>query len=48
MVLYLVRKSGNDCYLWGAGWAETKSRLNTGKLPMPNDGKIDLSLFFQN
>ncbi len=47
MVLYLVRKSGNDSYLWAAGWAESKFEVNTGKLPIPNDGKIDLSLFNQ-
>lgn len=45
MVLFLVRKSGNTAYLWAAGVAETKYKLTTGKLPIPNDGKIDLSLF---
>lgn len=45
MILFLVRKSGNDNYLWAAGFAESKFRVRTGKLPMPNDGKIDLSLF---
>ena len=47
MVLYLVRKAGNESYQWAAGWAETQFRLNTGKLPLPNDGKIDLSLFYK-
>lgn len=46
MVLFLVRKAGNENYLWAAGIAESEFRLRTGKLPMPNDGKIDLSLFY--
>jgi chaperonin cofactor prefoldin len=45
MVLYLVRKAGNESYLWAAGHAESKFDLTTGKLPIPNDGRIDLSLF---
>ena len=45
MVLFLIRKSGNDAYLWAAGLAETKFKVTTGKLPIPNDGEIDLSLF---
>lgn len=45
MVLFLVRKSGNTAYRWAAGIAESKYELTTGKLPIPNDGKIDLSLF---
>lgn len=45
MVLFLIRKGGNTAYSWAAGVAETKYKLNTGKLPIPNDGKIDLSLF---
>jgi len=45
MILFLVRKAGNDSYLWAAGFAENEFRLRTGKLPMPNDGRIDLSLF---
>lgn len=45
MVLFLIRKSGNDAYLWAAGVAETKFKVTTGKLPIPNDGEIDLSLF---
>lgn len=42
-----IRKAGNESYLWAAGRAETQFRLKHGKLPMPNDGKIDLSLFFK-
>lgn len=45
MVLFLVRKAGHQSYLWAAGWAESKFEVTTGKLPIPNDGKIDLSLF---
>jgi hypothetical protein len=45
MVLFLVRKSGRSAYRWAAGIAETKYKLTTGKLPIPNDGKIDLKLF---
>ena len=45
MVLFLVRKSGKKAYDWAAGIAETKYGLKHGKLPMPNDGKIDLSAF---
>jgi len=45
MVLFLVRKSGKLAYDWAAGIAETKYNVGHGKLPMPNDGKIDLSAF---
>ncbi len=45
MVLFLVRKSGRTSYRWAAGIAETKYKVTTGKLPIPNDGKIDLTLF---
>lgn len=45
MVLFLIRKGGNEAYLWSAGLAETKYEVRNGKLPIPNEGKIDLSLF---
>lgn len=45
MILFLVRRSGNRSFLWAAGTAETKFEIKTGKLPVPNEGKIDLSLF---
>lgn len=45
MVLFLIRKSGNDAFRWAAGTAESKYKLTTGKLPLPNDGDIDLTLF---
>lgn len=45
MVLFLLRNSGDLAYRWAAGIAETKYRINTSKLPVPNNGNIDLSLF---
>ncbi|MDA8960805.1 hypothetical protein N9197_02050 [Akkermansiaceae bacterium] len=45
MVLFLIRKTGNEAYRWAAGMAELKYKLPIGKLPLPNDGDIDLSLF---
>lgn len=45
MVLFLVRRSGNDAYLWAAGIADSRFEVSNGKLPIPNDGEIDLSLF---
>jgi hypothetical protein len=45
MVLFLIRKGGNEAYQWAAGTAETKYKINTGKLPIPNEGIINLSLF---
>jgi chaperonin cofactor prefoldin len=45
MVLFLIRKGGNNAYNWAAGWAESKYEVRTGKLPVPNEGKIDLTLF---
>lgn len=45
MVLFLVRKGGNDAYRWAAGLAESEFGVRNGKLPVPNEGEIDLSLF---
>lgn len=45
MVLFLIRREGNLAYAWAAGVAESKFELKTGKLPVPNDGNIDLSMF---
>jgi chaperonin cofactor prefoldin len=45
MVLFLIRTSGAKSYAWAAGVAESKYEVKTGKLPVPNNGKIDLSLF---
>lgn len=45
MVLFLIRKEGASSYAWAAGIAENNFEVRTGKLPVPNAGKIDLSLF---
>jgi chaperonin cofactor prefoldin len=47
MVLFLIRKEGPASYAWAAGIAENKFEVRTGKIPIPNNGKIDLSLFKQ-
>ena len=45
MVLYLIRRNGYSTYRWAAHEALTKHKLRTGKLPLPNDGELDLSAF---
>lgn len=45
MVLFLLRDTGHNAYLRGAGWAESQFQLRTGKLPLPGKGEVDLSLF---
>lgn len=45
MVLFLIRKEGAEAYNSAAVLAESKFEVRTGKLPIPNNGKIDLSLF---
>ncbi len=47
MVLFLIRKEGNEAYAWAAGIADSKFEVRSGKIPIPNNGKIDLSLFKQ-
>jgi hypothetical protein len=44
-LLFLVRKGGGVTYLRAAGWAEQQYQLNTGKIPIPGEGPLDLSLF---
>jgi uncharacterized protein YlxW (UPF0749 family) len=44
-LIFLIRKDGWWTYTRAAGWAEQRFGLNTGKLPLPGDGVIDLSLF---
>jgi hypothetical protein len=44
-LVFLVRDDGWDAYIRGAGWAEGKFSIRTGKLPMPGKGPIDLSSF---
>lgn len=45
MVIFLIRRSGNEAYLWAANRAEELGDIRTGKLPIPKDGPIDLSSF---
>ncbi|MCH7227123.1 hypothetical protein [Haloferula sp. A504] len=45
MVLFLIRKEGYNPYRWAAHEAQEKFELRTGKLPLPNNGPIDLTLF---
>ena len=44
-LIFLVRGDGWETYLRAAGWAEQAFNLNTGKMPLPGDGVVDLSLF---
>jgi uncharacterized protein YlxW (UPF0749 family) len=44
-LIFLIRKDGWWTYTRAAGWAEQRFGLVTGKLPLPGDGAIDLSLF---
>lgn len=46
MVLFLVRKGGREVYEYANASAELDFKVKTGKLPVPNEGKIDLSQFF--
>ncbi len=51
LVLFLVRSDawGKDgSYERGAGWAENHFRLPISKLPIPGDGKVDLTEFEQS
>jgi hypothetical protein len=45
LVLFLVRTDGWNSYVRGAGWAEQQFRLATSKMPIPGQGKVDLSEF---
>ncbi len=45
LVLYLVRTDGWNSYVRGAGWAEQQFKLATSKMPIPGQGKVDLSEF---
>jgi len=44
-LIFLIRKDGWSAYQRAAGWAEQQYAINTGKLPIPGDGPVDLSLF---
>ena len=47
LVLFLIRADGHSTYVKAAGWAENQFQLRTGKLPIPTNGEIDLSLFLR-
>jgi hypothetical protein len=44
-LIFLVREDGLAAYNRGAGWAESRHGLRTGKLPLPGKGEVDLSSF---
>jgi hypothetical protein len=45
VILFLVRKGGVLSYQYANALAELDFKVKTSKLPIPNDGKIDLSGF---
>ena len=45
VILFLVRKGGVLAYNYANALAELDFKVKTSKLPIPNDGKIDLSGF---
>ena len=45
LVLFVVRTDGWNSYVRGAGWAEQQYKLATSKMPIPGQGKVDLSEF---
>lgn len=47
LVLFLIRTDGNATFRKAAVLAENKYTLRTGKLPIPTQGEIDLTLFFK-
>lgn len=47
LVLFLIRKDGPTTYRDAGSLAESKFNLRIGKLPVPTDGEIDLSLFLR-
>lgn len=44
-VIFLLREDGLNSYNRAAGWAESRFNVRHGKLPLPGDGAVDLSLF---
>jgi Skp family chaperone for outer membrane proteins len=44
-LIFLIRPSGFWSFRRAAGWAEQQYQINTGKLPLPGDGEVDLSAF---
>jgi predicted RNase H-like nuclease (RuvC/YqgF family) len=47
LVLFLIRNDGNNAYKTAAVLAEGKYALRTGKIPIPTQGEVDLSLFLK-
>jgi len=47
LVLFLIRKDGRATFIQAAVLAEAKYGLRVGKLPIPTQGEIDLTLFFK-
>jgi seryl-tRNA synthetase len=45
MVVFLLREDGLVSYNRAAGWAESRFNVRHGKLPLPGQGEVDLSLF---
>ena len=45
MVIFLLREDGLASYNRAAGWAESRFNVKHGKLPLPGQGEVDLSLF---
>lgn len=47
LVLFLIRADGHGTFRTAGGHAESKYNLRIGKLPVPTQGEIDLSLFLK-
>jgi predicted RNase H-like nuclease (RuvC/YqgF family) len=47
LVLFLIRADGSGTFRTAGAHAETKFNLRIGKLPVPTQGEIDLSLFLR-
>lgn len=47
LVLFLIRADGHSTFRTAGGYAETKYNLRIGKLPVPTQGEIDLTLFLK-
>jgi len=45
LLLFLMRTDGLGTYNRAAGWAENQFQVRNGKLPLPGQGAVDLSLF---
>ncbi len=44
-LIFLLRDDGLASYNRAAGWAESRFNVRHGKLPLPGQGEVDLSLF---